>query len=43
MACWRVSLTGGGDDVVVELPAGASTSIPVEGGDTYTLGGVDRL
>jgi len=42
-AAASVSLTGGGEDVVVELPAGASTSIPVDGGDTYTLGGFDRL
>lgn len=41
-----VSLTltaAGGEGTIVELPAGASTSLPVEGGETYTLDGFDRL
>ncbi|HOB57420.1 MAG TPA: DUF5719 family protein [Rhodoglobus sp.] len=41
-----VSMTltaAGGEGTIVELPAGASTSLPVEGGETYTLSGYDTL
>ena len=33
----------GGEGTIVELPAGASTSLPVAGGETYTLSGYDTL
>ncbi len=36
-------VAGGGEGVIVELAGGASTSIPVDSGETYTLDGIDRL